>query len=387
MSVSFKVDDVSISAVRDRAMFNTFAGNQSYVIAGVGNELQVNYSSSSFIVQLDTGEAVISGGSMVSEGTLDTITLGANESGYLVVRIDLSQTGDNICRFYSTPTIVQENINDGVGLIYDLPLYNYQTSSSGVQNLNDIRSIKSSLLGGATFSVEGNDVFVIYKDSGGDVVKKKLGSLDPATLTATQSDVLSGKLFGGANSDTALTGTMTNKSNSSSTAVVELSGANIRMKIPTNAYYNTNSYLTRSASDFGNARTSDVLSGKRFTSSNGLNIEGNFTLQTKSVIDQVANGTLYFILDLSAVRSVYNLSVGIAHYKASGTPSSTDYDIRYGDTTPTSTYSSSWGTRLQNGTLAHDSEVTWNWQNISARYIAVYSSNSNRGAGYIVASY
>ena len=146
MAVSFKVEDVVISALRDRAMFNTFAGNQSYVIEGVGQELQVNYSSQSFVVELLSGEAVICGGSMMSEGEENTLTLGANETGYVVIRVDLSQTGENICQLYKTPSLVQGNINNGSDYIYDLPLYQYATNGNGVQNFNDVRNIKSSAI-------------------------------------------------------------------------------------------------------------------------------------------------------------------------------------------------------------------------------------------------
>lgn len=157
MAVSFKVEDVIISALRDRAMFNTFAGNQSYVIKDIGQELEVLYSAQSFIVQLGTGEAVICGGSMLSEGEENTLTLGQNESGYIVIRIDLSQTGTNICQFYNTPTLVQGNINNGSDYIYDLPLYQYVTNSSGVQNMNDIRSIKETSMsfGDLTTTITG----------------------------------------------------------------------------------------------------------------------------------------------------------------------------------------------------------------------------------------
>lgn len=145
MSISFKVEDVSISAKRDRAMFNTFAGNRSYVIQGVGDELAVASSSSSFVVTLGTGEAVICGGSMLSEGSASTLTLQENQSGYIVIRVDLSQTGDNICRFMNVASLVQENINDD-GLVYDLPLYQYSTNGSGVSSITDRREIINSSL-------------------------------------------------------------------------------------------------------------------------------------------------------------------------------------------------------------------------------------------------
>lgn len=150
MAVSFKVEDVNISAIRDRAMFNTFAGNESYVIQDIGDELEVTYSASSFVVTLGTGEAVIFGGSMVSEGVANALTLGNSESGYIVIEIDLSQTGTNICQFKNVSSLVQNNINDGVNTVYDFPLYEYVTDESGVQSMTDVRNIKVSVSGTIT---------------------------------------------------------------------------------------------------------------------------------------------------------------------------------------------------------------------------------------------
>lgn len=168
MSVSYKVENIPISAVRDRAMFNTFAGNTSYVIKGIGDELEVTYSSSSFVVELGTGEAVICGGSMLSEGESNTLTLGQSESGYIVIEIDLSQTGSNICRLARVSSLVQGDINGGNEYVYDFPLYQYTTDTNGVTNMTDVRSISSEANGfvkvegtqsynmtGTTFTVNG----------------------------------------------------------------------------------------------------------------------------------------------------------------------------------------------------------------------------------------
>lgn len=158
MAISYKVEDVNISAIRDRAMFNTFANNLSYIIEGLGDELEVSYSSQSFVVTLGTGEAVICGGSMVSEGTPDALTLGANESGYIVIEVDLSQTGTNVCKFLNVTSLVQKNINNGSDTVYDFPLYQYSTSDSGVQNLVDVRNIANSSLiitEGTQFNING----------------------------------------------------------------------------------------------------------------------------------------------------------------------------------------------------------------------------------------
>lgn len=161
MSVSFKVENVPISAVRDRAMFNTFAGNKSYVIKGIGDELSVTTSSSSFEVTLGTGEAVICGGSMLSEGEATTLTLGQNESGYIVIEVDLSQTGENICRLARVSTLVQGDINGGNDYVYDLPLLQYSTDGNGVSSSTDMRTIKENAGEGNYVLIQGTQSYDI----------------------------------------------------------------------------------------------------------------------------------------------------------------------------------------------------------------------------------
>lgn len=153
MSVSFKNDNVEISAIRDRAMFHTFAGNQSFVIKDIGDELAITYSASSFVVSIGTGEAVICGGSTLVEGT-NEITLNQNESGYIVIRVDLAQTGDNICQFKAVSSLVQENINDE-GYIYDFPLARYTTNGNGVNSFTDQRVIRNNITDDVVKTING----------------------------------------------------------------------------------------------------------------------------------------------------------------------------------------------------------------------------------------
>jgi len=189
MSVSFKVEDVNISAIRDRAMFDTFAGNSSYIVKDIGDELEVTYSSSSFVVTLGTGEAVICGGSMVSEGVANQITLSNSESGYVVIEIDLSQTGTNICQFKNVASLTQENINDGVHNVYDLPLYSYVTDNSGVQNMTDLREISATASVGVitedtVFDISGSE----FKLTGGtNIGLSNSVKLDGKSIKAIES--------------------------------------------------------------------------------------------------------------------------------------------------------------------------------------------------------
>lgn len=156
MAISFKVDGVEISAIRDRTMFNTFAGNKSYVCKGIGDEMAVSYSAGSFVVTLGSGEAVICGGSAVSSGN-ESLSLNANASGYLVLRVDLSETLENICKFMAVASLVQTNINNGTNTVYDLPLYRFVTNSTGISTITDVRELFNSPLDSlATVARTGN---------------------------------------------------------------------------------------------------------------------------------------------------------------------------------------------------------------------------------------
>lgn len=209
MSISFKVEDVEISAIRDRAMFNTFAGNQSYVISDIGDELAVTSSASSFVVSLGTGEAVICGGSMLSEGTAETLTLGANETGYIAIEIDMSQTGSNICRLVNVSSLVQGNINNGIDMVYDLPLYQYTTNSSGVSSLTDVRNI----IDNPAQAIIGELSTVARTGRYSDLTNKPSidSALSSTSTNAVQNKVINTALNGKANTpDSALSSSSTN---------------------------------------------------------------------------------------------------------------------------------------------------------------------------------
>lgn len=185
MSISFKADNELITAIRDRAMFNTFAGNQSYVIKGIGNELKVTVTPSTFNVTLDNGEAVICGGSTIIDSG-NSLTLGANESGYLVIRVDLSQTQENICQFLNVPTLIQQNINNGNDLVYDLPLYQYTTNGSIVSSLVDVRDIRDHALSALDGGSQGQ-ILTKLSSNDGDYGWKNTDYMEVDTLGTYQS--------------------------------------------------------------------------------------------------------------------------------------------------------------------------------------------------------
>lgn len=143
MSLKIMADNqVQISAKQDGALYNVAMGNKDFIIKDIGDEFSMTYAGLN--VAIGTGEAVIHGRHVTAQ-TSNNVTLPANESGYLVLRIDLTQSVGNEALFYATPTLTKEEINWS-GTIYDMPIATFTTASVEITNLNDIRTIKNELL-------------------------------------------------------------------------------------------------------------------------------------------------------------------------------------------------------------------------------------------------
>lgn len=139
-------NNINIPANRDGAMYYTFAGGNDYIFSGIGNEFAITPSSSSFLVILGTGEGIV-GGRHITEvtenGANSMIQLDANDTGYIVLRMDLTQPAGSEAYLYATPTITKQDLNNG-GTVRDLVLYGYVTDASGVSSFIDMRKIQSS---------------------------------------------------------------------------------------------------------------------------------------------------------------------------------------------------------------------------------------------------
>ena len=272
MAINFKVENVPISAERDRAMFNTFANNQSYVIKDIGNELAVTSSSSSFVVELGTGEAVICGGSMISEGSSTQLTLSASSNGYLVIEIDLSQTGANICQFKDVSSITQGNINNG-DMIFDLPLYSYVTNASGVSSLEDMRNIvdsagKSVLSGLAKVATTGS-----YNDL------KNKPALKTVATTGSYNDLTNKPTI-----PSAITVDSSLSSSSTNPVQNKVVKSALDEKAPKNHSSSSDTYGLGTASNYGHVKLINNVTTSSFT--NGLALSAN---QGKVLDDKITN--------------------------------------------------------------------------------------------------
>lgn len=199
-------NNVIIPAERDGALYNFLLGNQDYVFEGIGDEFEITPSASSFLITLGTGEGVICG-RHVTEETANSansmIQLSANSSGYVTICVDLSRPAGTEAYLRATPTLQQDDLNNS-GTVRDLPLYQYTTNGSGVSSFVDVRNISAG--SNVVCELEDGKLYAYHYDEG-TVVRKQVGSLDPADLTATPADVKAGLTFGGAGSDEAQTGT------------------------------------------------------------------------------------------------------------------------------------------------------------------------------------
>lgn len=130
----------NVSAARDGAFYN-FKTNGDYIFQGIGNEFRAAYSTLSLLVTVLSGEGVC-GGRHVTEKKISNensqITLPSNATGYLVIRMDLSQTTDTF--LYCTSVLEQGDLNNG-DTIRDLPLYAYVTGANNILSFVDMRPI------------------------------------------------------------------------------------------------------------------------------------------------------------------------------------------------------------------------------------------------------
>lgn len=145
--MTFKVmadNGVSITAAQDGAMYDAFAGT-NFIINNIANEYNVTFTDTSLELSVDTGEAIISGRHITS-AEVNTLTLGANDTYYIALRIDLTQTAGNegmIVALTSEDLLQTGNLNNG-GTICDLLLGEATTSASGVSAYVDRRTILTS---------------------------------------------------------------------------------------------------------------------------------------------------------------------------------------------------------------------------------------------------
>ena len=138
-------NNVNITAQEDARLYDYLAGqNADYVIQNVGDSLAVSSTTTSLLVTLGSGEAVVQGRHLTNtDSTGVQLTLPQNTTAYLVLRLDLSQSLGNELSFISTPSLEDDDLNNA-GVVRDLVLYQYVTDANGVATLTDKRNFKTN---------------------------------------------------------------------------------------------------------------------------------------------------------------------------------------------------------------------------------------------------
>ena len=132
-------------------------------------------------------------------------------------------------------------IDTAYGQLRDLLL-----ARTGKDNLKDAIEYVEQLVNAQDATITPDKVFNGYVGYNG--LERIEGTGLSTTTTGSASQLLSGKTLYD-NFGSLVTGTMTNKANTSTSATGSVSGSNYMLRIPTNGYYATNSYLTRDKSD------------------------------------------------------------------------------------------------------------------------------------------
>lgn len=140
-------NNVNITCQEDARMYDYLAGqNADYIIQNVGDSLAVTSTTTSLLVTLGSGEAVVQGRHITNtDSTGVQLTLPQNTTAYLVLRYDLSQSAGNEVSFISTPSLEDDDLNNA-GVVRDLILYQYITDANGVATLTDKRNFKTKIM-------------------------------------------------------------------------------------------------------------------------------------------------------------------------------------------------------------------------------------------------
>lgn len=172
---------VEISAKQDGAVYNVALGDKDFIIEGLGDEFAMSYTG--LVVSVESGEAVVHGRHITADET-EQITLPQNQSGYLVLRIDLTQVSGAEAMLYATPTLTNEEINWS-GNIYDMPIATFTTSNTGVTNFEDVRKIKGSFYPTKVSELENDSDFALksYVDAQDTALNNALTKLGARTIT------------------------------------------------------------------------------------------------------------------------------------------------------------------------------------------------------------
>lgn len=201
--MSFKVmadNNIDIKASTDGAMNNVAMNNKDFIFGGIGDEME--RTKSGLTVTVGTGEAIVHGRHIVAEEP-NTINVPPNSSGYISIRIDLSQPSGFEASLKVVPVdgLIYEEINWD-GNIYDFSIIYYVSNATEITRF-DVRNVvrntvstkgvnfRYTLLASAwddntylidNSNIETNNTLLIIPPKYGDITEEALNQLRAADL-------------------------------------------------------------------------------------------------------------------------------------------------------------------------------------------------------------
>ena len=131
--------DYPISSNIDGAVYSV--ATQDCVIGGMGDEFSITTSASSLSLTFTKGSVAVLCGNAFWLTTDETVTLPANSTFNLCVRINTSKSNGETGSFECLTEAGMKNNNINNGGIRDLILYTITTSANGVASIVDKRTI------------------------------------------------------------------------------------------------------------------------------------------------------------------------------------------------------------------------------------------------------
>ena len=137
-------NNIPIPVRSDAVLYDALAGKVDFVFKNIDEEFAITYSESSLKVKLGTGGCLICGRHVFNDSTDEiSLVLSPNDSGYLVIRYDLTQSAGHEVSFKAVSALETGDLNN-TGTKKDLVLGKYTTNENGVSQYTDLRSMRSN---------------------------------------------------------------------------------------------------------------------------------------------------------------------------------------------------------------------------------------------------
>lgn len=149
------------------------------------------------------------------------------------------------------------------------------------------QTLKGIVTGNLTPSTIRSGKTVTINNGEKDIVS--INGTYTSSISNGQQPITANKIVSGysgfVNGSNEIQGSIPDKSGANVTASsVDMTDGYVRMKVPSDGFYSTATYLRSAGINFGDASPSDVVSGKTFTSSNGVKVQGSATARSSGNI-------------------------------------------------------------------------------------------------------